>query len=402
MKKGILFLCLLPVIVCKAQIKTGRLLWKYPTQNKVVTTPFVDSTFVYYGSEDGYFYCNSISDGRLLWKYATGQPIRSSATVAAGKVFFGCEDGRVYALDAHKGILQWKFATKGERRYDLWDYYRSSPVYYKGRLYVGSGDGNVYAIDARNGKELWHYATGDVVHADPAVSNDTLFIGGFDGNFYALHGATGALIWKFKTIGDRFFPKGEIQKAALVTKDAVYFGSRDYNIYALNKSTGIGLWNMKEYGSWVIATPMEKGGKLFFGTSDSHAFYSLNNFYGEVQWKARLPLRSYNTPVAYDTLIFSGCYDGCLYGFGEKGGQIEWRFQTAGSSRNYFTVFDSTGHFRKDFTLYGNDSITLASEQKIMGLGAILSTPAVKGGVLYFGSTDGHLYAVRIDEDRRQ
>ncbi|WP_315819309.1 PQQ-binding-like beta-propeller repeat protein [Paraflavitalea speifideaquila] len=236
-----------------------------------------------------------------------------------------------------------------------------------------------------------------IVHADPVVSNDTVFIGSFDGYFYALHSTTGALLWKFKTIGDRNFPKGEVQKAALVTKEAVYFGSRDYNIYALNRSTGIGLWNMKEQGSWIISTPLEKNGKLFFGTSDSHAFYSLNSFYGELQWKAPLPLRTYNTPVAYDTLILAGCFDGSLYGFGEKKGQVAWKFQTDGSKRNYSTVYNETGHFRKDFTMYGNDPVTLASEQKIMSLGSILSTPVIRAGVAYFGSADGHLYAVSIN-----
>src|SRR5205823_6681098 len=143
---------------------------------------------------------------------------------------------------------------------------------------------------------------------------DTLYIGSFDGNFYSINNSTGKLMWKFKTIGDRFFPKGEIQKAALVTVDAVYFGSRDYNLYALNKHTGEGLWDMKEYGSWIVATPLEKNDKLFFGTSDSHAFYSLNNFYGEQQWKTALPMRSYDTPVSFDTLIIAGCYNEYLYG----------------------------------------------------------------------------------------
>ncbi len=31
----------------------------------------------------------------------------------------------------------------------------------------------------------------------------------------------------------------------------------------------------------------------------------------------------------------------------------------------------------------------------MMTLGSVLSSPVVVGGVVYFGSTDGHLYAVR-------
>lgn len=397
MKQTLIFLNLLLFIYSNAQTKTGTMVWQYSTHGRIVTTPCIENSSIYFGSEDGSFYSISVSNGKLLWKYTTGKPIRSSAAVADGKVFFGCEDGNVYALDRISGKLLWKFATKGEHYYDIWDYYRSSPVYHKGRLFIGSGDGNVYAINAKNGKKLWHYTTGGIVHADPGVCNDTLYIGSFDGSFYALNGITGQLIWKFKTIGDRDFPKGEIQKGALVTNNAIYFGSRDYNLYALNRSTGTGLWNMKERGSWITATPYEKEGKIFVGTSDSHAFYCFGNSSGKIQWKAALPLRSYNTALGYDTLIFAGCFNGYLYGFGQKTGNIKWTFQTNGSKMNYSTVYDSTGHFRKDFTLYGNDSLTNIAEQKIANLGAILSTPIIREGVLYFGSTDGCLYAVKID-----
>lgn len=397
MKQGILMLCLAAAIACNAQIQEGMLAWKYETRSSIVTTPCTDSTHIYYGNEDGNFYCNTLSDGKLQWKYSLNKPIRSSAVIAEGAVFFGCEDGNVYALDANKGTLKWTFTTRGERNYDMWDYYRSSPAYYQSRIYIGSGDGNVYAIDASNGRELWHFTTGGMVHADPVLRNDTLYIGSFDGNFYALNSNTGQLIWKFKTIGDRYFPKGEIQKAALVTSDAVYFGSRDYNIYALNRSNGTGLWNMKENGSWIIATPFEQGGNLFFGTSDSHAFYSLNSQYGELQWKTALPLRSYNTSVALDTLIFTGCYNGFLYGLGEKSGHVQWAFQTDGSRKNYHAVYSPDGHFRKDFTLYGNDSTAAAGEKKVMALGAVISTPVLRERTIYFGSTDGNLYAVKID-----
>lgn len=397
MKQGLLLFALFAFIHCDGQVKTGKVVWKYPTQNKIVTNPSIDRDYIYYGGEDGNFYCHAIRDGKLIWKYSTGKPIRSSGTIADGKVFFGCEDGNIYAVDARKGTLLWKTPTQPEHSYDLWDYYRSSPVYSNGKLYVGSGDHNVYAFDATSGKIVWHYTTGDVVHADPAVRNDTVYIGSFDGNFYALNGVNGQLLWKFKTVGDRYFPKGEIQKAALVTKDAVYFGSRDFNIYALNRSTGIGLWNMKESGSWIIATPFEKDGTLFFGTSDSHAFYALHAFYGEIQWKAPIPLRSYNTAVAHDTLIFTGCYNGYLYGLDAKTGKVQWTFQTDGSKKNYTTVYDASGHFRKDFVLYGDEATAAAAEQKIMGLGGILSTPVIKDGTLYFGSADGNFYAVKIE-----
>jgi len=32
---------------------------------------------------------------------------------------------------------------------------------------------------------------------------------------------------------------------------------------------------------------------------------------------------------------------------------------------------------------------------RMYSLGSVLSSPVVAGGVVYFGSTDGHVYAVR-------
>jgi len=384
------------IIPLHAQTQTGKLVWRHKTGDRIIATPQLDDQNIYYGSTDGYVYCNDQKSGKLQWKVNLGNPIRSSAAIGDGKIFSGCEDGNIYALNAKTGAIEWAFKTKGEKVYDLWDYYRSSPCYHQGKIFVGSGDGNIYCINAADGKERWHFSTGGVVHADPVFDKDMLYIGSFDGYFYALDADNGRLLWKFKTIGDRYFPKGEIQKAALVTHDALYFGSRDFNLYALDKKTGTGLWNMKESGSWIIATPLEKDGKLFFGTSDSHVFYSLGSFSGETQWKTSIPLRSYDTPAAYDTLVFAGCYNGYVYGFGQKTGKITWSFQTDGSKKNYASVYDTDGHFRKDFSIYGDDATTQASEQKILDLGSILSAPVIKDGMVYFGSTDGNLYAVRI------
>ena len=47
--------------------------------------------------------------------------------------------------------------------------------------------------------------------------------------------------------------------------------------------------------------------------------------------------------------------------------------------------------------MYGSDSITIASEKKIMNLGAVLSTPVFKDNIMYFGSADGSLYAVKVE-----
>ena len=115
--------------------------------------------------------------------------MHSSPAVANGLVYAGSIDGNFYAVDTATGQAKWTFATKGERRFtapgihgamprtermpDPFDVFLSSPVVSGNTVIFGSGDQNVYALDANTGALKWSFATGDVVHASPAVANET-------------------------------------------------------------------------------------------------------------------------------------------------------------------------------------------------------------------------------------
>ncbi|MFC1776435.1 PQQ-binding-like beta-propeller repeat protein [Pseudomonadota bacterium] len=368
--------------------------WKYKTGGRVYSSPLIAGDSVYFGSGDHHFYALNKQTGTLEWSFKSGGAVHSSASVKGKLVYFGSADGSLYALDKNSGELAWKFDSNGEKINGLWDYYLSSPAVENNLVYWGSGDGHVYAVDAGSGKLKWKYDTGDIVHASPVVYKDKVFIGGFDGHMYALNKDDGSLIWKFKTVGASYFPKGEIQRAALIDDDVVYFGSRDYNMYALDANTGRGKWNMKQPRGWIIATPVEHQGNIYFGTSDAHIFYSMNKQSGEVNWTIPLNMRVYGSAIVHGDLLYFGTFDGKVLGIDPANGETRWQFQTDGSKHNYPTVYDENGEFKKDFVLYGADYET--SENIIHTLGSVLSSPLIEDGVIYFGSSDGHLYAVNL------
>ena len=370
------------------------LLWKFETGNRVYSTPLVQGNMVYAGSGDHHIYALDRNNGAVIWKFVTGGAVHSSPSIHNDLVYAGSDDGNLYALDRKTGELAWKFASGGEKMYDLWDYYRSSPVVEDGLVYWGSGDGHVYALEAATGSLVWKYQTGDIVHASPVVKNDTVYIGSFDGFFYALNAENGELVWKFNTVGAQYFPKGEVQKAALVDNDAVYFGTRDYNMYALDAKTGRGWWNMRQIRGWIIATPVEYEGRLYFGTSDAHLFYCLDKLSGEIVWTIPVPMRVYGAAVVHKGMVYFGCFDGKVFGVDPMTGETKWEFQTDASKSGYPGIFKEDGHFRDDFELYGADY--LESEKRIHSLGSILSSMVVSEDILYFGSSDGCLYAVRL------
>lgn len=382
--------------------------WTFKTQGKIVGSAAIADSTVYFGSKDGFVYALNTENGNQKWTFQTGGPVTSRPLLYRKKVFVLSYDGNLYALDQKSGHLLWIFATGGEHRYqrsldndqltdDIWDYYLSSPVAANGLIYFGSSDRHVYALDVESGKEEWKFQTGDVVHATPTVHDGQLYIGSFDGYFYALDARNGELIWKFDTIGDRYFPKGEVQRGAVVSDGTVYFGSRDYNLYALDTRYGYGHWNYKEQGSWIIARPLLYDANLYFGTSDSHAFYSMSAQNGLVNWKINLPMRVYGSAVARDQTIYFGCFNGILYGVNKDSGEITWQFQTAGSRNNYSKVYDEDGKFRSDFKLYGSTmEETQESENLIQSLGSIMSTPVIQDGRIFFSSTDSTFYAVDL------
>jgi len=260
---------------------------------------------------------------------------------------------------------------------------------------VGSGDSTIYAIEAESGKNIWRYKTNGIVHASPIIKDKVLYIGGYDGFLYALDSKSGKLIWKFKTIGDKYFPKGEIQKAAAIFNNTIIFGSRDGNIYALNLKTGSGEWNMKERGSWIIATPFIYNDNIYFGTSDTHKFYCLSARSGEIKWILPLNMRVYGTASTINGKIVFGCFNGKLYFVDPETGQVEFTFQTAGSKRGYYSIYNNNDEFRKDFTLY--DKNYLDSEKRILELGSILSNPLVEDHNVFFGDVKGYFYALGLE-----
>ena len=218
-------------------------------------------------------------------------------------------------------------------------------------------------------------------------------MGCFDGFFYALNAQTGDLVWKFKTIGNEYFPNGEIQKGAALYNNSVIFGCRDYNIYSLNINTGRGMWNTKEKGSWVVAAPLILNDVVYVGTSDSHRFCAFDAKNGEEISSYSLNMRVYGEAVPYKNDIYFGCFNGRLYRINYLNGKLEEVFRTPGSKQNYFEVYNEHDEFKEGFELYGKEME--ASENKILDLGAILSTPVSDGEIIYFADSNGVIYACK-------
>jgi eukaryotic-like serine/threonine-protein kinase len=387
--------------------------WKFSTHGYFISSPVIAAGTAYVGSTDGNLYAVDLISGAQKWKFKSEARITSSPAVAQGMVYFGSYDGKFYAVDAAAGTLKWKFQTAGEHRFtakhihgslpeaeampDPFDFYLSSPALSAGAVYFGSGDGNVYSLDATSGKLNWKFQTGDVVHASPAISGGVLYVGSWDSYFYALDTASGKERWRFKTGEDAdIHNQVGIQSSAAVADGIVYFGCRDSNFYALDAATGEKKWTFNNKGSWVITSPAVYDGRVYFGTSDTKLFYAFESKAGGqplVTLKFTWPIFS-SPAIAGDTVYF-GSHDGILRAVDLKTGKVAWSFKTGGANQNLAGLSkpDGTTNYETVFTEDFYDNM-VGGVYKLFATGSILSSPVVAGDSIYFGSTDGNLYAL--------
>jgi len=386
--------------------------WKFRTGGRVISSPVVAGGTLYVGSNDSNLYAIDAESGTEKWRFKTGSRVTSSPAVAKGTVYFGSWDGNFYAVDSASGQQKWKFKTGGERRFaathlhgavptgesqpDPFDFYLSSPAVVQDMVFFGSGDGYVYALDAASGNLKWKFQTGDVVHSSPAVGGGIVYVGSWDTYFYAIDAVTGAQKWRFKTGDDPVIHNQMgIQSSPLLANGLVYFGCRDSNLYALDAHTGEKKWAFNNKGSWVIASPVAKDGKLYFATSDTGLFRSLDAKTGNEIYSLKFIWPLFSSPTIAGSTLYIGSEEGKLFAVNLTTQQAAWNFQTDGSKENgaALTRPDGRPKYEAAFTDGFYDSLVIGVD-KMLSVGMVLSSPAIAGNVLYFGSTDGNIYAL--------
>ncbi len=344
------------------------LLWKVKTQGQVISSPVIVDNILYIGSVDHKLYAIDASSGETEWVFKTQGPIHSTPAVSKGMILFLSYDGYFYALNQSDGKLAWKYKTGGEEKYqvkdyynkafapDFWDFYLSSAIVNDNLVYFGSSDSHVYALDLETGEKVWQYKTGGSIHSSPALYDNSLIIGSWDSNTYCLDALTGKENWIYETGKDtaQYIWIG-IQASPSIDEGIAYVGSRDAKLYAFD-----------------IATK--------------------TNAY------------TFSSPAIDKEMGYIGSANGRLYGIELDTGEKKWEFQTVGSKTDNIRMFDSNGILdltvTKELTKDISNMPDLSSlyTDIYIHVGAILSSPVISGQTIYFGSSDGYIYAITDKE----
>jgi outer membrane protein assembly factor BamB len=343
-------------------------------------------------------------NGTLKWTFTSGDAIHSSPAVVDGIVYFGSRDHYIYALDAATGKQLWSFQTGS--------WVESSPVVVDGVLYCGSNDGYLYALDAATGIEKWRFRSKYGLRSSPAVANGMVYIGSDDYRLYAVDADTGKGLWTLNT-------KNIVISSPVVTQGIVLVGSMDGSCYAINAANGRHRLEFKS-GSAITASPAVDEGIVYFTNSSGNVYaidatarnWFLENrlvvywrvlyLYGVAPkppapsgfvWSTFYPSRVTSSPAILDGSMYVGL-ENALVAFNLSDSKITWRFMASDWVLSSPAVTPSTVYFGSyDGHLYAVDRATGARQWDYLTGGIVSSSPAVADGMVFVGSEDGNLYA---------
>jgi outer membrane protein assembly factor BamB len=131
-------------------------------------------------------------------------------------------------------------------------------------------------------------------------------------------------------------------------------------------------------GGQVISSPAVANGTAYVASTDGN-LYAVDLESGAQKWKLELGVRATSSPAVENGIIYLGTYSGRFYAVDAATGKLKWKFLTEGERR-------FAGKH-----LHGAEP---AAETMPDPFDFFLSSPAVWGGAVYFGSGDGNVYAL--------
>lgn len=247
----------------------------------------------------------------------------------------------------------------------VWTYEAGAPLWPgatagQGLVVAGGDDGRLHALDARTGRRRWVFQAGGAIRTRATVAGDTGYLQADDGLLYALNAVTGEERWRVRVVAAPVVRKPFSDPASrydrygsdvTVAGGRLYVGTHDGRLLCLDPRDGARVWEFAS-GDAVLAAPAVAGGRVFFGSFDGHV-YALDAGSGRLLWKHDTHKPVVSSPAVANDRVVVGSRSYDLLGLEAATGSVAW--------------------------------------QRYVWFSWVESSPAVRDGVAYVGSSDAAL-----------
>ena len=145
----------------------------------------------------------------------------------------------------------------------------------------------------------------------------------------------------------------------------------------------------------MISSPAVVQGKVIFGTSDSSLYVVLEAETGRELVRQQGKAYVFSSPSVAGNTVYVGVLNGTLEARDLDSGNVLWEFETDTSKRNAGWILTAERKFNAPLLFWSNWRETpLVATVREFGIGSIFSSPLIVDGAVFFGSTDGYLYAL--------
>lgn len=187
--------------------------WGRWTEDAVTAGPVVDSSFVYFASQNGTVYASTQNIRRVTWEHKTEAPIVADLKrTKSGLILAASLDYTLYAFQGSSGRLAWRFnageplqrapyafggqtagaAKAGAAKADPAKAAAAQAVQSAGQVFLFAKEAGMVAIDMSNGRAQWTLKEGaDLVAADA----NNVYVTSRNGDLVALDRKDGKVVF---------------------------------------------------------------------------------------------------------------------------------------------------------------------------------------------------------------
>ncbi len=300
----------------------------------------------------GHFYALRVADGKRAWDMdaSVAATYKRTWAVDGGNVILGTETTSPRAYDAATGAKGVTYSTQ--------EPYVPALSAAGGVLYAIDAFGVLYAFHTANGTEIWHKQLlssddlpGTGLTIDSGGAGGVLYAIDAFGVLYAFHTANGTEIWHKQLLSSDDLPGTGLT----IDSGGIFVGTLSGTLYKVDATNGKVLWTYHP-GSGIESNIVVADGVVYFRDNNG-TLHAINAATNKQLWAK--------------TAVATG-----IYGQAVTGGRVYYTISLA------LQALDAkSGDPVWAFTAPNN--------------AALLGTPAVANGLVFIGSYDDGLYAIK-------